>query len=154
MPALATMPKTHQPLAMSNMRPTLWRSQVHTLLCHPDDPRFAECPDDQPHCITPLPTEGTEGDHQAPKKKRQIDQKMQVEWWEDMLNNEKSAVLQSWTEQFLGKQVETCATNDTGHSTTGLIMHLPPMLQEPLMRPEGEDPIQQVTTGVRHHHRV
>jgi hypothetical protein len=92
--ALATMPKTHQSLAMSNMRPTLWRSQIHTLQCCPDDPRFAECPDDQPHCITPLLTEGTKGDHHVPKKKRQIDRKMQVEWREDMLDN-KHAALQS-----------------------------------------------------------
>jgi hypothetical protein len=83
-------------------------------------------------------------DQQAtlPTKTRAIDRKMQYEWHEDLLPEEKRDRLQEKTDQFLGKVSSSqCAETP---------MSLPPIvLQEPRW-PEGPDPFAQPEPRERH----
>jgi hypothetical protein len=69
------------------------------------------------------------------KKTRAIDQKMQYEWREDLLPEEKRACLQEKTDQLLGKVLSVQCTETP--------MSLPPIVLQELRWPEEPDPFAQ-----------
>ena len=137
---MATLTSVASSYTEDGPRPTLWLRHVTPLHCRPDDPRFDECPPLAPRCVSPTHDDET-NIKQRHQSKRAIDSKMQHEWREDLLPEERRADLQQRTDRFLGKpNSPSNHTNLSSDATTEKLSQLPPAIETPSARPAGEDP--------------
>jgi hypothetical protein len=114
-------------------RPSIWRPPLRQLHVIPDDARFEDCGAAIPHGVTQIDETTTDK-----PRTRAIDKKMQYEWREDLLPEEKRARLQEKTDRLLGKTNVALDASAVVPAENSVI--LPPhVLQEP-RRPAGSDP--------------